>query len=227
MKFTNETLLTHYLEDLTLPDVTHNHKRKAHNPQHWNIPSVISYGDPIKIDPFSGQTIWFWSDIHFNHKNIIQYSNRPFPSVELMERCLIGNYVNVVKDGDVVFWCGDITFGRIGEVNRYLTQMPGYKIHIIGNHDMDRNGSLNHIRMNERHPCYVIDVVDAEFEFQLLITHYPMDNVPDGCVNIHGHIHQHPSPTQHKHRNVCVEHTNYAPLNINDIIAKTKLDMGL
>lgn len=226
MKFTHNTLRAHYMEDLTLPDVTHGGRRKAHNPEHWNFEPTYT-GDPIvvnpmdPVDPLTGRKIWFWSDIHFGHKNIIQYAGRPYPTPDMMDKCLVGNYINKVKDGDIVFWCGDITFGNIGIVNERLRNLPGYKIHIVGNHDMDRHGKLNHVKMSERHPCYVIDVVDAEFEYQLLVTHYPMDNVPDGCFNIHGHIHQHPAPTE-KHFNVCVEHTNYAPMNLNIILAKAK-----
>ena len=219
MKFTNETLLQHYLEDLTLPDTTHGGRRKAHNPEHWNFPSVYKR-EPIKLDPLDDtRDIWVWSDIHFHHKNIIKYSGRPFPNPELMNRCLIGNYINVVKENDIVIWGGDITFGHVGEINRILTQLPGYKIHIVGNHDMDRGGKLNHLIMDERHPCLVIDVNDAERDYQLLVTHYPLDNVPDGCLNLHGHIHQH--LLFDFNINMCVEHTNYAPMNIKKVLEKS------
>ncbi|MGZ8924433.1 MAG: hypothetical protein ACXW2E_00985 [Nitrososphaeraceae archaeon] len=220
MKFTNETLLEHYLADLKLPDTTHGYRPKSRHPEYWKFVPVYRTS-PIKIDPFeSDRNIWFWSDTHFNHKNIIKYSGRPFPNTELMNKCLIGNYINVVKENDIVFWGGDITFGHIGEMNRILTQLPGYKIHILGNHDIDNNGKQLHLMMDERRPCYVIDVIDADIEFQLLITHYPLDNVPNGCFSVHGHIHQH--LLQPFNFNMCVEHTNYTPINITNIIKKAK-----
>lgn len=229
MKFTHKTLRAHYIEDLKLPDVTHGGRRKAFNPEHWNFESTFKLNETLvnptdPVDPLSGRNIWVWSDIHLDHKNIIKYSGRPYPTVELMNKCLIGNYINTVKDGDIVFFCGDITFGSVGKVNEMLDKLPGYKIHIVGNHDMDRGGKLNGLRMDERHSCYVMDVVDAEVEYQLLITHYPLDIVPDGCFNIHGHIHQHPAPTN-KHFNVCVEHTNFTPRNLNTILAQAKIYM--
>lgn len=218
MKFTNETLLEHYLEDLKLPDTTHGGRRKAHNPQHWNFPSIAKQ-NMITIDlTDQSRDVWCWSDIHFYHKNIIKYSGRPFPNPELMNKCLIGNYINVIKDNDIVLWGGDITFGHIGEINRILTQLPGYKIHIVGNHDMDRDGKLNHLSFDERHPCYVINVIDADREYQILVTHYPLDVVPKGCVNLHGHIHQH--LLMPYNINMCVEHTNYAPMNLTKVMTK-------
>ena len=220
MKFTNETLLQHYLEDLKLVDVTHGGKIKAHHPEHWNVPAISNNTTFLNLteEYNKGRNIYFWSDIHFHHKNIIRYSGRPYPNPDLMNQCLIGNYANIIKDDDIVIWGGDITFGKIGEVNRILTQLPGYKIHIIGNHDMDHHGKLNHLIFDERHPCLVIDIIDHDIEFQFLVTHYPLDIVPHGTINIHGHIHQHLLASYNF--NMCVEHTNYTPKHIKDFIDK-------
>jgi len=35
-------------------------------------------------------------------------------------------------------------------------------------------------------------------------------------TNVHGHIHQNPSPTEF-HRCVCVEQINYTPINIEEL----------
>lgn len=222
MKFTNDSLLLHYLEDLTLVDITHGGKIKARHPEHWDVPSVCKTSFIDLTEEYKkGRNIYFWSDIHFNHKNIIKYSGRPYPNPDLMNQCLVGNYANIIKDDDIVIWGGDITFGKIGEVNRILSQLPGYKIHIIGNHDMDNHGNLNHLIFDERHPCLVIDIEDHDIDFQFLVTHYPLDIVPNKSFSVHGHIHQH-LLNEHKNFNVCVEHTNYTPQHINVLIKKAK-----
>jgi len=223
MKFTHETLLKHYLEDLTLPDVTHGARKKAHNPEHWNIPhdTSIHLRNPFVLDNtgmFNGRNVWFWSDLHFGHKNIIKYAGRPFPNVDLMNKCLIGNYINVVQPDDIVFWLGDITFGNVQGINEILNQLPGWKIHIIGNHDMDSKGKLNNLKFDEQYSCLVIDVIDAEREYQLLLTHYPLDIVPQPCLNIHGHIHQH--TLMPYNINVSVEQTNYTPMHMKEVTSK-------
>jgi calcineurin-like phosphoesterase family protein len=218
MKFTNTTLLAHYILDLELPDVTHGGRRKARNPEHWNIPPITDV--PLIIDnngkTTDGRQVWIWSDIHINHKNIIKYSGRPFPSVDLMNKCLIGNYINTVQANDIVIWCGDITFGDVSGMNQILQKIPGHKIHVIGNHDMDNKGKLNNLKFDEQFSCMTITVQDVDVDYQLLLTHYPLDNVPPGCVNVHGHIHQH--TLMPWNINVCVEHTNYTPKNMKDVV---------
>jgi calcineurin-like phosphoesterase family protein len=221
MKFTNETLLEHYLKDLTFPDTTHGGRAKARNPEHWNIPhnNSINLRKPLTLDytgMWHGRNVWIWSDIHFGHKNIIKYSGRPFPNVDLMNKCLIGNYLSVVEETDIVFWLGDITFGNVDGINQILNELPGHKIHIIGNHDMNSKGKLNNLRFDEQYSCLVVDVIDVDMEYQLLLTHYPLDIVPDGCVNIHGHIHQH--NLMPYNINVSVEQTNYTPKHMKYVI---------
>ena len=55
--------------------------------------------------------IWFTADIHYNHKNVLQYCNRPFKTIEDMNHTLIENHNSVVSDEDDVYILGDITLG--------------------------------------------------------------------------------------------------------------------
>lgn len=220
-RFTNETFLTHYLVDLTYPDVTHNSIVKNRHPEYWDIRTEYSKHSPLYIDSkgqHEGRDVWFWSDIHFHHKNIIKYTKRPYPTTELMNECLIGNYNNVVKEHDIVVWGGDITFGNVAQVNQQLNDTVGYNIHIIGNHDIHKKGILNNLVFDEQYPCLVINIDDTDIPYQLLVTHYPLDDIPTGCVNLHGHIHQHLLTPQHI--NMCVEHTNFTPMHASVVLDK-------
>lgn len=220
MKLTNETLRLLYLDDLTLPDTTHDHRVKVRAPNHWKMITPTYKTAPIQLDACGDRHIWVWSDQHFGHKNIIKYCNRPFPNPELMAQCLIGNYLNVVKPEDVVIFNGDFGFMPVPQLNEILDQLPGYKIQVVGNHDMHRDGKLYALNVDERHLCMVVDVPDHDIEYQMLFTHYPMTNVPENCINVHGHTHQH---IMEPHNiNVCVEHTNYAPKNLNQIMDQAR-----
>jgi calcineurin-like phosphoesterase family protein len=222
MKLTNETLRVLYLKDLELPDKHHGRTTpKVKYFKQWkDIQPFHAHGNPIAIDVSRDPDIWVWSDQHIGHKNIIDYTGRPYPNVKLMNDCLIGNYQKVVKPNDIVIWGGDVALVKNSEINAILATLPGYKIHIVGNHDMDRSGKVKNLAMDERYLCYVVDVLDHDMEFQLLFTHYPMDNVPKNCVNVHGHIHQNVANAWNI--NVSVEHTNYAPINLKDIIKRAR-----
>lgn len=54
------------------------------------------------MNPSMGRHIWFTSDPHFGHANIIKYSRRPFASPVDMDAHLIKNWNAVVKPDDVV-----------------------------------------------------------------------------------------------------------------------------
>ena len=45
----------------------------------------------------------------------------------------------------------------------------------------------------------------------LLLTHMPLRNVPEGCVNVHGHLHNQEAPSRVQHINVSVEQLRYRP----------------
>lgn len=79
--------------------------------------------------------IFFTSDVHFGHKNIIRYSNRPFNSVTDMNETLIRNWNSVVPENGVVYSLGDFAFSKIEEVESILHRLNGRIYMISGNHD--------------------------------------------------------------------------------------------
>lgn len=160
------------------------------------------------------------SDTHFNHHNVIKYSNRPFESVEQMNQTLITNWNNTVKKTDTIYILGDFVFGNKESISKTLSQLNGKKILIMGNHD----------RRIKKNPIWWLnlgfDVVHnypIVYRDKYILSHEPIEDT-GRFINIHGHIHDEQIDIG-KYINVSVEHWNYTPINLDKIIATCeKLD---
>lgn len=143
--------------------------------------------------------VWFTSDLHFWHKNICKYCNRPYKSVEEMNEHIIKKWNFFIKEDDVVFLLGDIGFCGIEKLRPLMSQLNG-KIYLIqGNHDSDKVVAK----------LYEEDLIEDYFKMlevtivgdeecpnqQLTLCHFPMidwNNKERGAWMIHGHQHQLP-----------------------------------
>ena len=76
----------------------------------------------------------FTSDIHFGHKNAIDYDRRPFSSVEEMDEEIIRRWNAKVYADDLVYILGDFTIED--DAAKYASRLKGRKILIRGNHDL-------------------------------------------------------------------------------------------
>lgn len=79
--------------------------------------------------------IFFTSDHHFNHANIINYSKRPFQSVMDMDEILVERWNSVVSHKDVVYYVGDLTLGNYQFASTVLSMLKGTIVFIEGSHD--------------------------------------------------------------------------------------------
>ena len=85
---------------------------------------------------FNGSGVFFTSDTHFNHTNIIRFCSRPFKDVEHMNETLIANWNRVVGPDNIVFHLGDFCLGGSAEWTKILKRLNGKIYLIAGNHDM-------------------------------------------------------------------------------------------
>lgn len=160
--------------------------------------------------------IWFISDTHFGHSNIIKYCDRPFSSVEEMDEILIQNWNEVVRDQDIIYHLGDVYFGVKGRA--VLARLKGRKRLILGNHDNGKDQNL----LKHFQKILVWRVFRDE---GLLLSHVPVHPVSLHFKNfvgknVHGHTHNSwVNDEKHTYINVCVENTDYRPVNIESIVA--------
>lgn len=78
--------------------------------------------------------VFFTSDNHFFHKNVIGYCKRPFLEVEEMNEKMILNWNTVVMPDDMVYHLGDFSMAA-RPVETITKRLNGIKILINGNHD--------------------------------------------------------------------------------------------
>jgi len=78
--------------------------------------------------------IYFSSDHHFYHANVIRFCDRPYKDVEEMNEALVKNWNAVVKPEDTVYYLGDFSMA-LRPVELYTKRLNGRKILIAGNHD--------------------------------------------------------------------------------------------
>lgn len=79
-----------------------------------------------------GSKVFFTSDHHFGHANIIKYCDRPYKDVEEMDADMVLRWNSVVKEDDPVFHLGDFTLGGPEQAQKYFSQLNG-KIYILSN----------------------------------------------------------------------------------------------
>lgn len=84
-------------------------------------------------------TIFFTSDLHFGHRNITRYCNRPFPDTDEgvgeMNAGLVKRWNSVVRPKDVIFVIGDFAMGNVKDNLQLLSVLNGSKRLVAGNHD--------------------------------------------------------------------------------------------
>lgn len=127
--------------------------------------------------------IWFTSDTHFGHKNIIEYEKeeRPFKTVEEMNETIIDRWNNVADKKDIVYHLGDVVFSRNDLHN--VSRCNGSKRLVMGNHDC-YSASLYLDFFDKLYGCI--------FYKQCLLSHIPVHYFgfrTRWLLNIHGHLH--------------------------------------
>lgn len=79
--------------------------------------------------------MWFTSDLHLGHDNVIKYCFRPFQNVTEMNEAIIENWNKLISPGELVYVLGDVSLAKPSIGIPLLYRLKGEKILIKGNHD--------------------------------------------------------------------------------------------
>lgn len=157
--------------------------------------------------------------IFVSHKNIISYCNRPYKTVEEMNKDLIEKWNSVVKKDDLVYHLGDFCLGNKGKIKTLVNQLNGKINLVMGNHD---NYNIRFYYEAGFNRVYDKSIIIQDF---FILSHVPF--VPwetnGRYVNIHGHTHDDDRfKTTSRTFNACVEMNGYKPVLFEDAIQKMK-----
>lgn len=164
-------------------------------------------------------SIYFVSDTHFGHKNVIKHCGRPFESMEQMDQAMIDNWNKTVSRKDTIYHLGDLSFHNIHDTRDIIKQLNGHKILIRGNHD--RFSDIDYLKMGfER----VRDYEEIKWnKRKFILCHFPFltwNGSHRGNLHLHGHCH---GTLNHLNVgvpriDVGVDNFDFAPIHVDKIL---------
>lgn len=163
--------------------------------------------------------IWFTSDDHFSHTNIITYCKRPFSNIDHMNEILIKRWNERVKNDDTIYVVGDFILSNNRENVLDIThRLHGNIILIPGDHDASSYG-VSHINIAK-------PIMELRFSNVPPITlcHWCMRVFPKSHYNawhLFGHSHGQ-LPSEGKTHDVGVDNNNFRPISLDEIVELMK-----
>lgn len=137
-------------------------------------------------------TLWAYSDPHFSDPEQVHLRKNYISDDEQVSRIN-----SKVGKKDTIIFLGDIGNEEM------IRRIRGYKVLIMGNHD---KGATNYTDIFDE--VYEGPLFIAE---KLVLSHEPV--ILPFAFNIHGH--EHCYIFRDHHLNVCAEHINYYPVNLD------------
>lgn len=138
-------------------------------------------------------TQFFTSDQHWYHKNVLEFEERPYNTVEEMNTGLIKAWNNTVKPQDTVHHLGDFCFGGYNKWVDILDQLNGKIVLYKGNHD-DTKTLKKLVKDGYFQDVHKVGDYMKINGYQLWLTHYPMEiGLRPRKYSISGHIHSTPN----------------------------------
>ncbi len=170
--------------------------------------------------------IWFTSDLHLGHENVLRFTERPWERIEDMNRALIDNINAKVRRDDELYILGDFSF-KIPAVDAAELRKKIFckKVHIVpGNHDKDWTHKDVQGTFTVEPPITVLKEDGQKF----VLSHFPMmdwQSMSHGSIHLHGHIHTVGSLYNEMNQmqglfryDVGVDANEYAPVSMQEIL---------
>lgn len=187
--------------------------------------------------PCKLKNLWFTSDTHYSHRNIVLGESswegssrdgcRDFINRKEMNDEIIKNVNHYVKEDEFLIHCGDVSFGGLSQFEEFSQRVNcKNRILIQGNHDHLLTDEI--VKANDWIEMVQLGYFHCE-DKNFFVSHYPCvtwHQQHKGSIHIYGHVH---GKFHHEKRALDVGidkafmyFKEYAPFNAIDIIEFTK-----
>jgi len=169
--------------------------------------------------------VYFTSDTHFGHENMIKYEDRPYKNVTVMTEKLVANWNSRVRPNDLVYFLGDFCFrntkggkqgeGELDNYEYYKSMLNGDIVFVLGNHDLN-NG------VKTKTTAVILEAGGLK----IYCCHDPLNANLAFPLNLCGHVHSKwkvKDAKQHNYKstiiNVGTDLWNYYPVSLTEVLA--------
>lgn len=163
-------------------------------------------------------TIFFTSDTHFGHRNIIKYCDRPYVNEHDMDMNLIANWNARVSDKDTIYHVGDVSMDD-RKRKEIVPKLNGKKHLIKGNHDKRVTNDEGWESISNYKEVYV-------GKQMIVLFHYAMrvwNKSHRGSWHLYGHSHGTLIDPYFDEKtlsfDIGVDSHGYKPLNFDEVAA--------
>ena len=172
----------------------------------------------------SDTMVWFSSDWHLGHDNVIEMSNRPFANIEEMHNVLIANWNSVVQPQDTAYLLGDMVWKT--KYLHLLGKLNG-NLHLIsGNHDSEAVCKWRGWQSVQEYHRLKLD------KDRFILCHYPIEawhGQHHDTIHLHGHTHNnisHPISNIKNRYDVGGDSWSMYPISSLKLIQRDKINSG-
>lgn len=158
---------------------------------------------PFEITDY--RNLYFMSDLHYGHQNILSIDKRPYQTIEEMNEYIRRELSTKLRKTDVLFDLGDLFWKSVNikEAREVLDSIPcNSKFKVVGNHDPYKHylteeiGQTNNLcdRFKLVADLFDIHVKYEGVEYLVSLSHYPIldwNHMYQGGIHIYGHTHGH------------------------------------
>lgn len=188
--------------------------------------------------------IWFTSDTHFHHKNIVRGTSaweikemeggshqqvRDFDTLEEHDETLIKSINGLVKYNDTLYHLGDWSFGGHEQIKKFRDRLECRDIHLIfGNHDQHIEPINSPYRQLFSSVGYYKELdlkLDKKWDqfrkLRICMFHYAQrvwNKSHHGAIHLYGHSHGSLPDAGNRSMDVGVDTNNLYPYHLDEVL---------